>query len=141
MTMIKWQPRTHRSLGEFDRMFRNFHTPTCSEEACAWAPRVDIFESDADYGITVELPGVEKNDIALNVEDGHLIISGERRTFSEEDGRKFRRQERLHGKFERRFALPEDVEIDAIKAEFNNGLLGVSIPKGERVRGRSIEVK
>ncbi len=146
MTMIKWQPRNQRSMGQFDRMFHGFHGQSCGEETCSdeprsWAPRVDITEGDGDYGINIEVPGVEKSAIAINVEDGHLTISGERKTFSEDDNRKFRRQERFSGKFQRRFALPEDVEIDDIKAEFNNGLLSVSIPKGERVKGRSMEVK
>jgi HSP20 family protein len=142
MTMIKWQPRNHRHASDFNRYFGNFlgHAQGCGEESCNWAPRVDITESNSDYGIVVEVPGVEKSEISIKVEDGHLIIGGERKTFDEESEFKFRRQERFHGKFERRFSLPEDVEIDDIKAEYNSGLLNVSIPKGEKVKGRAIEV-
>ena len=141
MTMIKWQPRTQAPVSEFDRLFGNFFGQSCEGETCSWAPRVDITETEQGYGVTVELPGVEKSDISISVEDGHLIIGGERKSAELEEGRKFRRQERFLGKFQRRFALPEEIEVDAIAAELKNGLLEVSIPKGEKVRGRSIEVK
>lgn len=144
MTLIKWKPQRHSVFGDFDRVMSDFlPRHWAGEESCncAWAPHVDIIENSQSYEIVVEVPGFEKSDIKLNVEDGILTLSGERKQAEESEGRNYRRVERHYGKFERRFRLAKEAEIDKIDAELKNGLLTVTIAKSEKVAGREIQVK
>ena len=147
MTLIKWKPQRHSVFGDFDRVMSDFFPrPSHGEYGeescnCAWAPHVDIIENSQNYEIVMEVPGFEKSDIKLSVEDGILTLSGERKQAEETEGRNYRRVERLYGKFERRFRLAKEAEIDKIDAELKNGLLTVSIAKSEKVAGREIQVK
>ncbi|MCB9514427.1 MAG: Hsp20/alpha crystallin family protein [Candidatus Latescibacteria bacterium] len=145
MTLIKWKPQ-HTAMNDFDRFWSEFMgARPCVDGDCApatlWSPRVDIAETDKQFEIHVELPGLEKGDISLKVEDGLLTVSGERKTEQEESGRRFRRVERLYGRFQRSFRLPKEADADRIEAEFKNGLLVVSIGKAESVAGREIQVR
>jgi HSP20 family protein len=150
MTTIKCSPKNHpmrHPMNDYDRFFQNFfggqahaQSQSCGEEGCNWSPRADISEGDQDYEILVELPGVGKGGIELKVEDGVLILRGERKAL-ESEARKQRRVERVHGRFERRFRLPKEVDADKIDASFADGLLVIRIAKSERVAGRQIEVR
>jgi len=106
-----------------------------------WAPRVDIVEDDKEYLINVELPGVKKNEIKVSVKDRVLSISGERKSEKEEKGRKYHRTERTYGAFVRSFTLPEDASGEKLKADFEDGILKVQIPKEEGAKTKAIEVK
>ena len=106
-----------------------------------WAPLVDIAEDDKEYLIKLELPEVQKDDVKVTVESGTLTISGERKAEKEEAGRKFHRLERLYGRFERSFSVPEDAEADKVKADFKDGVLRVHLAKSEKARPKQIEVK
>ena len=109
--------------------------------ASEWTPVVDIVEDDKEYLIKAELPEVEKKDVKVTVEDGILMISGERKEEKEEKGRKFHRLERFHGSFERRFSIPEDANPGKVSAEFKDGLLQVHLAKGEKPQPKEIDVK
>ena len=118
--------------------------PSGKEEALTvaeWVPLVDIVEHDTEYLIKVELPGVKKDDVKVTVQDDVLTITGERALEKEEKGRKYHRVERAYGRFARSFTLPEDADGDKVAAEFNDGVLKVHLPKAERARPKSIEVK
>jgi HSP20 family protein len=106
-----------------------------------WAPLVDIVENDKEYLIKVELPEVRKDDVKVTVEEGTLIIAGERKAEKEEKGRRFHRVERYHGRFERSFTVPDDAESSNVKAEFKDGVLRVHLAKSEKARPKQIEVK
>ena len=142
MTLIKWKPQTQSYLSDFDRMWSNYHRSAqgCSG-SCDWQPRVDIVENEKDYQLVVEVPGFEKSEITLRVEDGVLVMSGERKLAEETEGSSYRRVERLYGNFERRFRMPKEFDAEKIEAELKNGLLTVSIAKSEKVAGREIQVK
>ena len=106
-----------------------------------WAPLVDIIEEEKEYRIKAELPEVNKSDVKVTVQDDVLTIAGER-TFEKEDtGRKYHRVERAYGSFARSFTLPEDADAAKVSADFKDGVLIVHLPKSEKARPKSIEVK
>lgn len=106
-----------------------------------WAPLVDVMETDVDFQIQAELPGVEKKDVKLSVEDGVLMISGRREQKKEEKSKRYHRTERAYGSFARSFTVPDSVDGQKVTAEFDNGILTVRLPKSEKARPKSIEIK
>jgi HSP20 family protein len=106
-----------------------------------WSPLVDISEDEKEYLIKAELPEVKKEDAKVSVQNDVLTISGERKYEKEEKGKKYHRVERAYGSFERSFTLPEDADAAKIAAEFKDGVLKVHLPKSEKPRPKSIEVK
>ncbi len=108
-------------------------------------PRLDIFETDKEYRLSVELPGVERKDIDLSVDDDALIIRARKeRTSKEVTDDQYHRVERSFGRYERMLTLPADADGDKVSAELNNGVLEVTIPRRddiESTRGRRIEIK
>jgi len=127
----------HPMLG-FDRLFDEFYG---EGKDCGWSPRTDIVETDTAHQLILELPGMEKKDISIKVEDRLLVISGQVERKEESEDLRIRRQERFSGSFSRRFRLPAGIETDKIDAEFKNGLLTVTLPKSEAAVGREIQVK
>jgi HSP20 family protein len=106
-----------------------------------WAPAVDIIEDDKEYLIKVELPEVQKDQVKVTVEAGTLSITGERRAEKEEKNRKFHRVERVYGRFERSFSIPDDADEGKVNAEFRDGILRVRLAKSEKALPKQIEVK
>ena len=106
-----------------------------------WAPLVDVIETDMDFQIRAELPGVEKKDVKLSVEDRVLLISGHRDQEKEEKGKRYHRVERAYGRFARSFTVPDSVDGQKVTAELKNGMLTVRLPKSEKARPKSIEVQ
>jgi HSP20 family protein len=100
-----------------------------SESVALWRPVVDIKETDKDFLIHADLPGMKKEDIHMEVKDGILSISGERKQEKKTDTDKYHRVERSYGKFTRSFAIPEGVSEDQIHAKHDNGVLEVTFPK------------
>ena len=91
--------------------------------------------------VTAELPGVNKEDIKVSVHDNVLSITGERKYEKEEKGKKYHRVERAYGSFMRSFTLPEDADGTKVTAEYKDGLLNVRVPKSEKAKPKTIEVK
>ncbi|MCP4550316.1 MAG: Hsp20/alpha crystallin family protein [bacterium] len=144
MNMIKWTPASSRNFSDFDRLFSgifaNGHAQCeCTDEESSWTPRADIGESAKAYHLTIDLPGVDKGEIEIKVEDQALIVGGERKV-EQNDEVAARRVERLQGKFLRRFRLPKEADTEGITAEYRDGLLTVEIAKSEKVAGKNIEV-
>jgi HSP20 family protein len=106
-----------------------------------WMPPVDIEESEKEYLIKAELPGMKKEEVKLQVEGGTLSISGERKAEQEEKDKKYHRVERSYGAFSRSFTLPEGTLAEKISAEFKDGVLMVHLPKDDKTKPRAIEVK
>ena len=105
-----------------------------------WSPLVDVEESEKEYTIKAELPEVRKENVKVELENGSVRISGERKLEKEEAGRRFHRIERSYGAFERSFTLPEGTERKNISAEFKDGLLRVHLPKGEGATHKTLEI-
>ncbi len=145
--VAKWDPM--RELDEFSTRLSTFFGPHPGRSGdennvytkAQWAPRVDISEDEHEYLIKAELPGIEKDQVRVTVENGLLLIAGERKSEREEDHRKYHRVERAYGSFLRSFSLPDDADGTKIKAEFKNGVLKVHLPKSEDAKPKSIEIK
>jgi HSP20 family protein len=106
----------------------------------AWSPAVDMFEKDDKFVIKAELPGLDKKDVNVDLQNGVLTLKGERKHESEVKEENFYRREMSYGKFMRSFRLPADVDADKIRAEFQNGLLTVEVPKPEEHKPKQIKV-
>ena len=144
--LVRFNPR--REMTDVHRqMDRFFNSPFFSLGALAdqeheglWYPSVDMFESNDALVIKAELPGLNKDDIDVNIDDGKLTLSGERKSENEVQEDKYYRRERTYGKFVRTFALPADVDNGKIAAEFKDGVLKIEIPKPEEKKSRQITV-
>ena len=107
-----------------------------------WAPSVDIEEAEDKYVIKADLPGVDKKDIDVKLENGVLSIRGEKQTEKETGkGSKRHRTERFHGTFARSFTLPEAVKAEKVDASYKDGVLMLAIPKAEEAKPKSIDIK
>lgn len=145
MRVIKWEP--FRDVDDvFDRFladaFRRLPRPAVEgRPALDWAPLADVSETEGEYLIKAELPEVRKEDISLTVHDGVLTLSGERRQELREENEKMHRVERQYGSFARRFALPEDADEQAIRAEGKDGLIMIHIPKHKVVQPQARQIQ
>jgi len=106
-----------------------------------WAPLVDIVEEEKEYLIKAELPEVKREDVKVSVEEGVLTVSGERKFEKEEKGKKYHRIERAYGRYARSFTLPDDADPSKVTAEFKDGVLRVRLPKSEKAKPKSVEIK
>lgn len=106
-----------------------------------WAPSVDILEDEKEWLIKADLPEVRKEDVNVTVENGVLTITGERKFEKEEKNKRYHRVERAYGNFVRSFTLPDGADGSKVSAEFKDGVLKVHLPKGEKAKPKSIEVK
>jgi HSP20 family protein len=106
-----------------------------------WSPLVDIEETESEYLIRAELPGLSKDNVKVTVEDGVLMLSGEREMERQMEGQTFHRVERSHGSFSRSFTLTEDADGESVKANYKDGLLEVSVAKREDAKPKAIEVR
>lgn len=126
---------------EMDRLFEDFlSSPGSGRESGMWTPRLDLSETDDEYVISADLPGLSKEDVHVDLQDGQLSISGERREEREEQKKNYHRRERSYGSFHRSMALPSNVNVEDIKAEFDNGVLTVHLPKEEKEQPKQIEI-
>ncbi|MEA1979483.1 MAG: Hsp20/alpha crystallin family protein [candidate division Zixibacteria bacterium] len=131
-----------RFENEIDNIFNSFLNPVYSAETNAgFNPRVNIAENDDQVDITFEIPGMERGNIKVLVQDGQLTVSGERKFKEEQKEENFVRTEIRTGSFSRAFTLPDYVESEKILADYKNGLLEVTLPKKEEKKPKEIEVK
>lgn len=110
-------------------------------ESRRWVPPLDLWEAESSYVLKADLPGVPEHDVSIEVQDGSLTISGERRAEERSETGGWYRYERSFGSFSRTLTLPEGVDPDGIVAEFENGVLEVRIPKPEERKPRRVEIK
>jgi HSP20 family protein len=141
MAVIRYEPwaLVSRLQKEVDRAFT---APlTTAADSGAWLPAADIHEEEAQYVISVDLPGVDPKAVEITSEHGVLAIRGRREDSRKEAREGYRRIERISGEFERRFGLPETADAQNIKARVVNGVLEVLIPKLAQVQPRRITVE
>lgn len=105
-----------------------------------WRPAVDIKEEDTRFVLVADIPGVEPKDVEITMEDGVLSVKGERETETQETHEGYGRTERVHGRFYRRFSLPDTADAEAIEAHGQNGVVTVVIPKKPVAQPRRIEI-
>ncbi len=146
MAIIKWDPLGNIATlqDRINKLFDDSFPCQTDEDGetplCAWTPSVDIFETDQGVVIAADLPGVNKENVVVEVKDDVLTISGERCADTEFQATNYYRRERICGNFHRTFTLHAMVPPDAIKAKFKNGVLVVQIPKPEEDKPRQIPV-
>ncbi|GGA17881.1 Hsp20/alpha crystallin family protein [Dyella nitratireducens] len=124
----------------FERFFQNEESDNSSVVTSQWAPRVDIKEEDQRFVIFADVPGVDLANIEVSMEKGVLTIKGERAVEKQEQSGRFTRVERAHGRFHRRFALPDSADADNISAAGKHGVLEIVIPKKAEKAPRRITI-
>lgn len=144
MAIVTWDPTRDLSLlqGDVNRLFeRFFGSPMPESKTQRWVPAMDVAEEGDAYVLRADLPGLDREDVSIEVQDRALRISGER-TYTrkpEHDGG-FYRLERSYGRFERTITLPEGVDASAIEASFDKGVLELHIPKPVEAKPHRIEI-
>jgi HSP20 family protein len=145
MSITRYDPfRDLRALqDEVNRLFSSSLTRDFGDEGLsrgAWAPSVDIYENKDNVVLEAELPGMNREDFELTVENNVLTLRGERRFEKRDEGDNYHRVERAYGQFTRSFTLPQTVSPENATAEYKNGVLRVMLQKREEVKARRIEV-
>lgn len=105
-----------------------------------WTPTVDMMETDNEYTIEVDLPGMSKKDIEINCHDNVLTVEGERKYEDREEAKGYLRSERYFGGFKRSIMLPASIVDDKIKATFKDGVLRISVPKAEKSKSKKVTI-
>lgn len=156
MTLVPWKKREtsmlqpFREIGllqdEMNKLFdfslsRAFAGDRDSLFQNNWNPAIDIYESDDNFLVKADLPGMEKKDIDISIHDGTLTIKGEKKLENEYKDKSYVRAERYHGSFTRSIDFPSDVESDKIKASYKDGVLELLIPKKEEAKPKQIKVE
>jgi HSP20 family protein len=149
MTLVKWSPRTrqigtmHETLDDLVReVFSDFPSPWFRANTVGgeWLPPMDVVEEEGRFVVSLDLPGMRREDVTVSVENGTLTLKGERQHQSEtKDG--YRRFERSYGTFTRTIGLPRTIDSKRIEAAYKDGVLTVTLPKSEEARPKAIEVK
>jgi HSP20 family protein len=142
MELVRWEPFVDfgsvRSV--FTDLFEESFDRGTKPSRSKWHPAVDILEGKDSYLIRAELPGMKREDIHVEVNDGALVLSGERKSAKPPEGVEYRHVERVAAKFYRSFALPETVKQDGIDAKYKDGILEIRVPKAEQAKPRQIEI-
>jgi len=136
-TIVKWAP--FQDLDVFERRMRRMLEDW--GVAPAPIPAADVYETEKELVVELDVPGYEEKELALEVTDHTLTITGERKAEKVEQDKSFHLHERLEKHFERRFTLPPEVDTEKIAATFGTGVLEVHIPKIELAKARKIEIK
>jgi HSP20 family protein len=145
MNIVRYDPfRDLRGLqDEMNRLFSSTFSRSGDDQMMrgAWNPSVDIFENKDQIVIEAELPGLKPEDVEISIENNVLTLHGERRFEKKDEGDNFHRVERSYGSFTRSFTLPPTVSSENANAEFENGVLRLTLAKREEAKARKIEIK
>ncbi len=145
MNIIRWDPfRDLATLRErMNRLFEEAYTSRGEEKdlvASTWNPSVDIFETENELVLKAELPGVDEDDIEIKIEDSTITLKGDRKFEKETKEENYHRIERSYGSFYRSFTLPRNIDQDKIKAESENGILKVTMPKKAELKPKKVKI-
>lgn len=146
MQLMKWTPfREMMNMpSRLDTLFDDFFYPARKLRGLSgdwnWNPVVGVYEDERNIVLKAELPGVDKEQVTVDVEDGMLTLKGEKSAENQIEEGKYHRRERFYGRFQRSFMLPTDVDPDRIKAEFKDGVLKIEVPKPESQKPKQITV-
>jgi HSP20 family protein len=147
MTLVRWNPvrDLYKIQDEMNQVMDRFFSPDLFEgstiDTSAWIPSMDVREDKDNFAISMELPGLKKEDVKLTFKEGTLTVEGERKQEEETEDVNYHRVERRYGKFLRSFKLPTYVKEDKIEATFKDGILNIVVPKAEEVKPKQIQVK
>lgn len=144
MDLIKWRPFRELNLmrRDLDRLIdRFFDFDKELFDRDLWAPEIDISESDEEYVVKADIPGIDQKDLSVTLSGGNLTIKGERREEKEEKKKHFHRIERRYGSFQRTIQIPGEVDENKITANYRDGVLEIHLPKTEKTKPREIKVE
>jgi HSP20 family protein len=144
MSLIRWDPFDDlASLREsMDKLFDELFTRRPRGQAeVAWAPAVEVFETDNDVMVRAELPGIDPKNVEITVTQDTLTLKGEAKADREDKARNYYRRELRYGSFLRSIQLPSDVKGDQATASYKNGILEIRVPKSERAKPKSVKVE
>jgi HSP20 family protein len=141
MSLIHYKPTNlfDQFNDEMNRYLSSMRSTAANQEH-DWTPAVDIQEEENGYLLSADIPGVNRNDVEITLEDGVLTVKGERKTESDVSEQGYRRRERIHGTFVRQFNLPDTVDTANISARVEDGVLQIAIPKQEKPEPKRITV-
>ena len=141
MTLVRYNPA--KGLCRADHIFhRYFHSDMPLRESVSHiVPRLNAEETEDAFNISVELPGMNKEDIEITFQDNILTISGEKKKSEDKEDKKFYHSERYFGKLSRSIGIASGVKLDEISAEYKNGVLNITIPKTEEAKPKKIDIK
>jgi HSP20 family protein len=145
MAVVRWDPFRDLNMlqDRMNRLFDNAGRTWGTDEPAAtttWSPAVDIFETEDEIVVKAELPGMERKDIALNLENNVLTVRGERQFAKEAKDENYHRIERSYGTFSRSFSIPATVDEEKIRADYREGVLKIVLPKKEQVKPKQIRI-
>src|SRR5215468_6573960 len=146
MAITRWDPFRDLNLLQ-DRMNRLFEDAGRGWRAdepsstTSWSPAVDIYETENEIIVQAELPGVERKDISLQLENNVLTLKGERRFERETKQENYHRVERSYGGFSRAFSIPAIVDEEKIRADYKDGILKIALPKKDQVKPKQIRIE
>jgi len=143
MSLVRWSggwPQWNVFDDALERFVRDVDGFRGTGAKDGWIPSVNIAEKEDSFLIMVEVPGLSKDDVNIEVKENTLTISGEKKNISEEKDTKYHRIECQYGKFERSFYLPTNVDTENIKASFKNGQLEISVAKKAEAQARKVQI-
>jgi HSP20 family protein len=141
MALIKYsRPNADLFSRSFNDVIDEFFNTANNYRNDNFLPSVDVSETDTQFHIEVELPGMNKEDITIDLEKSRLTISGERKRENKEEGKNFHRLESHYGTFSRSFYLPDTINEETVNAKYENGILNITIDKSEDKVKRNIEI-
>lgn len=146
MNLTRWEPFKEademlRRIGAMDLVRWPGLFAASSDKVAAWSPAADISETEQEYLVKAELPGVKREDVKVTQDDGVLTIEGERKYEKSEKDEKTHRTERFFGSFTRSFSLPDNADAKNIRAETKDGVLNVYIPKLKVEKPKPVQIK
>ena len=143
MTLVKWNP-TRSLMTDFDRIFNSMFTHDSPRLSLAQSsmPAVDVTETETEFLLSADMPGLDKKDVSIDIHDGVITIKGESAIDNEKSTDDYRIRERQLGSFNRSFRLPDNVNEVKVAAKFKNGVLKITLPKAKEVlpEGRRIKI-
>jgi len=145
MAISRWDPFRDLSVLQerMNRLFNDAGHGWRTDEPAAtttWSPAVDIYETEGEIVVKAELPGIERKDIALHLENNVLTLRGERRFEKETKEENYHRIERAYGDFSRAFSIPATVDEERIRADYRDGILRIALPKKDQAKPKQIKI-
>lgn len=141
MALINYtRPSTDLHSKRFSDILDEFFNESLNYKNDSFMPSVDISETENNFEVSVALPGMNKDDINVDLENGRLTVSGERKFENEENGKNFHRVESSFGSFSRSFQLPDTIEEDSVVAKYQDGILNITIDKSEEKVKKQIKI-
>lgn len=148
MYLVKYNRNRNNALNyhpSFDRFFSDFFNAAewphnLEEDSTVWAPRVDVEENENEFQVYADVPGLDKKDVSITLEDGVLTIKGERKREEKKEDENRSYMERYYGNFSRSLTLPSKVDEKKIAANLKNGVLSISLPKAEETKPKEIAI-